>query len=1111
MYHFKQILKSHFESKLLLANILWILLAFTSTLSAQGVTTSSIGGIVRDEQGQPLLGATVRAIHVPSGTIYGAITNDNGRFLIQGVRIGGPFRIIVTYLGFAENVAENLVTNLGVTTNHNVRMLQSNVGLEEVVVTEVRGGIFSSERTGASTTFGNEIVNALPNSGSRSITSITKYNPNGDGKSFGAQDSRLNNFTVDGSVFNNAFGLGSESQAGGRTGSTAISLDAIQEIQVNVAPFDVRQSGFVGSGLNAVTRSGTNRFQGSAFYNYRNNDLQGARAGDIRVASTQFEEIIMGLRLGGPIIKDKLFIFVSAETVEKTEPATSYVANGSSNPGTTTRVEKADLDNLSLFLKEKYNYVTGPYENFNNATTSEKFLARLDYNLNLKNKLSLRYIHHDSQSDQLISDSRSLGAGDRRTRIDAMAYQNSGYAIQDNTRSIVGEWNSSLTNSLFNKLVVGYDYQNEDRKTNVDVFPTVDILKDNKTYISFGYDPFTPSNNLNYNTLHLTNDLSYSRGKHNFTFGVNYEHYKSNNLFFPGSNGVYVFNSLEDFYAAANSDADTSPVTINKFQFRYSALEGAAYPLQKLQINRFDAYVQDEYQINDRFVVSAGIRGNYIVFDQTALENTIISGQTYVDPLGSRDYKINTGKLPDAKILLEPRLGFNYRTGSDNQIQVRGGTGVFTGKPPYVWVSNQVGNNGILTGFIQADNSRDYRFTPNVSEFIPSTPTLPTSFDIAATDNNYKFPQVWKSDLALDYRLPFGAIATVELMYNKNVNAVRYFDANLEPAADTAKFKGPDSRSRFPGSYVSGSLVSAANRVNDNVVRAAVMTTTDEGYYRALTLKLEWPNWRGLSAMLAYTRSEAKDLMSAGSIASGSFTGLRTVEGNNKPVLSWSDYDIPHRLIGYLGYRLEYGGERGGATQVYLSYAGAQSARYSYVYAGDMNGDGIQNNDLLFVPQKGSDLSWEEYSVTQSNGTKTTFSATDQAAAFDAFIEQSDYLREKRGGYSERNGLLYPWLHRFDLSFVQEFYLTIGERKNTLQLRLDMFNVGNFINSDWGIGNTLVTDRPLSFRKVVDGVPVYRLATQNINGTTSLIRDALVSSASGSDVWQAQVGIRYIF
>ncbi|MBV6472013.1 MAG: hypothetical protein JPMHGGIA_00264 [Saprospiraceae bacterium] len=1111
MYHFKQILKSHFESKLLLTKILWILLAFTSTLSAQGVTTSSIGGSVRDEQGQPLLGATVRAIHVPSGTIYGAITNDNGRFLIQGVRIGGPFRIVVTYLGFEENVSENLVTNLGVTTNHNVRMLQSNVGLEEVVVTEVRGGIFSSERTGASTTFGNEIVNALPNSGSRSITSITKYNPNGDGKSFGAQDSRLNNFTIDGSVFNNAFGLGSESQAGGRTGSTAISLDAIQEIQVNVAPFDVRQSGFVGSGLNAVTRSGTNRFQGSAFYNFRNNDLQGARAGDNRVASTQFEEIIMGLRLGGPIIKDKLFFFVSAETVEKTEPATSYVANGSSNPGTTTRVEKADLDNLSLFLKEKYNYVTGPYENFNNATTSEKFLARLDYNLNLKNKLSLRYIHHDSQSDQLISDSRSLGAGDRRTRIDAMAYQNSGYAIQDNTRSIVGEWNSSLTNSLFNKLVVGYDYQNEDRKTNVDVFPTVDILKDNKTYISFGYDPFTPSNNLNYNTLHLTNDLSYSRGKHNFTFGVNYEHYKSNNLFFPGSNGVYVFNSLEDFYAAANSDADTSPVTINKFQFRYSALEGAADPLQILQINRFDAYIQDEYQINDRFVVSAGIRGNYIVFDQTALENTVISGQTYVDPLGSRDYKINTGKLPDAKILLEPRLGFNYRTGSDNQIQVRGGTGVFTGKPPYVWVSNQVGNNGILTGFIQADNSRAFRFTPNVSEFIPSTPTLPSTFDIAATDNDYKFPQVWKSDLALDYRLPFGAIATVELMYNKNVNAVRYFDANLEPAADTAKFKGPDTRSRFPGSYVSGSQVNAATRVNDNVARAAVMTTTDEGFYRALTLKLELPNWRGLSAMLAYTRSEAKDLMSAGSIASGSFTGLRTVEGNNKPELSWSNFDIPHRLIGYLGYRLEYGGERGGATQVYLSYAGAQSARYSYVYAGDMNGDGIQNNDLLFVPQKGSDLSWEEYTVTQSNGTKTTFTATDQAAAFDAFIEQSDYLREKRGGYSERNGLLYPWLHRFDLSFVQEFYLTIGERKNTLQLRLDMFNVGNFINSDWGVGNTLITDRPLSFRKVVDGVPVYRLATQNINGTTSLIRDALVSSASGSDVWQAQVGIRYIF
>jgi hypothetical protein len=739
-------------------------------------------------------------------------------------------------------------------------------------------------QNGASQQFGRRELQTIPITGARTIDGITKYNPFGSGSSFGAQDSRLNNFTIDGSQFNNGFGLGSSAQAGGRTGSSAISLDAIDQLQVNIAPFDIRQSGFVGAGINAVTRSGTNKIEGSYYRTERDNSSRyvGNKAYGVPVTASKFDEKVQGFRLGAPIIKDKLFIFGNYEELTKTEPGTTWTSAGSPLGGSQpTRVQYNDLKNLSDFMKEKFNYTTGPWEGYSNTNSSKKFLVRVDWNINDKNKLTARYVHHNSDAEINISNSQSAGAGNRTTQFNSMSYKNSGYIIMDNTRSAVLELNSKLSNTLHNNLIVGYDKQIEDRAYMSGVFPTIDIADGTSArvnYISTGFDPFTPGNKLDYNTFHITNNLTKYANKHTLTAGVNFEKYQSNNLFYPASNGVYIFNSLTDFYTAANQSLANGgkPSTLApfRFQYRYSALPGAVDPMQTLKSTRLDVYGQDEYQVNDKLKLTAGLRVAVIDFENTALENPLVTAMTFAN-----GEKFNTGVLPKTQTLLEPRLGFNYNVKGESKTQFRGGTGVFTGRPPYVFVSNQVGNNGVLTGFIDVSGAAaaGYGFTANPEKhFIPSTPTLPSTFDLAFTDPNYKFPQVWKTNIAVDQKLPLGLIGSVEYLYNKNINAVHYYNANLK--APIGNFSGVDTRALY-------ARTDAGVRVNNNVSMGAVLTDNDETYYNALSVKLEKPYTKGFFGSVAYTKSNAKDFMSAGSIASGSWQSVRSVNGNNNPII----------------------------------------------------------------------------------------------------------------------------------------------------------------------------------------------------------------------------------
>ena len=1072
------------------------LAAYASPSAAQGVTTASMTGVVKDAQGAVIPGANVVAVHEPSGTNYEAVTQSDGRFFLQGMRVGGPYKVTAALAGFTTEVQNNIQLSLGVAADLDFTLKVASVA-ETITVVGQSDPVFSSSHTGAATAVLREELAALPTISGR-INDMARLSPEYTGAgTFAGQDNRMNNITVDGSYFNNSFGLGG--QPGDRTGVAPISLEAIEQIQVAVAPFDVRQGNFVGAGVNTVTRSGTNNFTGSGYYRYRNDSFVGTEAAGQTVNPGTFKTTTAGEWVGGPIVPNRLFFFESFESQKDSRPLTTYVANpgGAAPTGNMTRVLASDLDKLSSFLQSKYGYTTGPYQDIPKSTPAKPFLVKGDYNINSQNKVTFRYNQVLSSTDVNLSNSSSLGFGRQTFTNNFLNFQSSNYTILENIHSGIGEWNSVIGSSMSNNLIAGYTKQDESRGDIGKLFPFVDILAGGNTYTSFGSELFTPANLLYYNTFQAQDSFTKFSKNHSFTFGGAIEKYHSDNSFYPGIQSSYVFNSLDDFYAAANGQ----PVTLRRFQVRYSNVPGSTNPpFQPLDVWYSSGYAQDEWRPRTNLTVTAGVRVDVAKFGNTAFDNPKVDALAFRDQAGNPVH-YNTGALPKASPLWSPRIGFNYDLTGDQQTQLRGGTGVFTGKPAYVWISNQIGNTGMLTGFIQADNTTAFPWNPNPDAYKPAaTGNPPASTNIAVTDADFKFPQMWRSNIAVDRRIPWGLVATGEFIYNRDVNGMAYINANL-PAAQTA-YSGADTRPKWTSNRL-------YNTPDNQITENMVLTNQSIGRSWTAAASITKPVSHGFGFKGGYSYGRARNTVDPGSIASGSWTNNAIVFDPNNPVLAYSQNSPGHRFFFAPSYTRQYFGF--GATTIAAFYDAHTNGNTSYIFSGDANGDSATGNDLIYIPRDTSEMNFKSLTT----GGKT-FTAADQAAAFEAYIQQDEYLSSHRGQYAERYAVFYPIVGRLDLSITQDVFHDIGGRKHSGQIRLDINNFSNLLNHDWGVGQSIIQNRILTNPSTdAQGRLTYNFATLNTASGPALLSKTFQTTASigttSSDVYVIMLSFRYTF
>ena len=1105
------------------------------------VTSGTITGVVKDITGATLQGASVEAIHEPSGTKYSTASNKTGNFYLPGVRVGGPYKVTVRYVGYKEDVTSDIFIQLGEPTTIEVRMTDIKGELKEIVLTATarKGALIAKDRKGASTNLSNALITSMPTL-NRSIADLVKFTPQmsgpnqGFGTSFGGQDNRAINFTLDGSIFNNSFGL--QALNGSQTNSTPISLDAIQEVAINLSPYNLRDAGFTGASINAVTKSGTNTIHGTAFYNKRDQSLVGKSTikGQDNVVTNNFDVKQYGVSVGGPIIKNKLFYFANYEAERRTDPGVSsaMILNN-----TLSATQSTDLTDLSTFLSTKLGYETGGFNNYSSLTTSDKAVARLDWNFSDKHKISIRGNYLRSARDVPISNSNAIGGS--RNSNNSVSYANSRYEIHNDITGVIAQINSRFSNKVSNEITFGYTANRDYRAVKGKAFPTVDIQNgSNQTFTTFGVDPFTPNNVLSTDTWQFSDNLTIYKGKHTVSLGLSFESFTYTNGFTPRINGIYTYNNVADFYSAANSylanpSSTTSPVALKGYSATFSNLPGGMPWLVTTKARTIGFYIQDEFDLNSKFSLTYGVRFDIPFFANNGFTNTEVDQMSFVNEKGAAT-KLSTSKLPGYKLMINPRVGFNYDMNGDKSVQIRGGAGLFTGRPPFVYISNQMGNNGVLNGDVNytgafgtglpggGPTATQIPFNPatpaklpqNLAPLVPGTPA--SSYNIATTEERFRFPQVFKANLAVDAKLGGGVIGSVEGLFTQSVSNIFYYNANLKPS--TTNFAvGPDNRPRF-GAVANGTLNPATNtmsgvttpavsniRINSKLSDAIVMKSGTFGGGFMGTLKLEKPmKSNGFGWMVAYNFGYTRDFESAGSIASSSWTGKRSVRGNNDPDISFSDNDTRNRLIGNLNYRREL--SKNVAIGFSIFYQGSNWGNFSYTYNGDMNGDGVNGNDLMYIPTAAQvqTMKFETYTVNSVSQTQAM-----QTAALEAFISQDKYLSKKRGDYAERNGVIMPVVNRFDVSAVVELFKNIGSNKHTIQLRADIFNIGNLINPQSGVSYVINQASPLSFRAIdnTSGLPVFRMQAVNNSLNYSTYR----KGAFTSDVWQAQFGIRYIF
>ena len=1082
-----------------------MMMMVTTTIMAQ-VTTSSMSGKVTEgnESGDPVIGASVIAVHEPSGTRYTAVTNIDGRFNIQGMRTGGPYAVTVRYVGYQDKTISGIILQLAETYDLNVWISEDANELAEVVVTG-KASKFSVEKMGASTNINNAQIRALPTV-TRNITDLTRLSPyGGNGMTFGGFDGRSATFSVDGASFNNDFGLSSNLPGGGNP----ISIEAIEEAQVAISPFDVRETDFIGGKLNTVTKSGTNTFKGSAYIFHRNENMQGDAIDRVQIPGARDKDrhTTYGFTLGGPIIKNKLFFFVNGEmtqiptVVNRWRASTNGVANSELYLSRTT---VNDLQRVSDFVKDKYGYNTGSFTNFPADENNYKLLARIDWNITDRHHLAVRYNYtknrYWSNPNASSMDGGTRSAYARMSQY-SMSFANSLYAMDNLVHSFSFDLNSRLADNLNNQFLATYTIKNDVRASDSSEFPFIDILDgtySNGNYMALGYELFTWNNAVHDKVWNIKDDITYYLGKHKLMGGVAFEHKMADNQYMRNGTGYYRYESVDDFINGA-----TPQVVCLTYGYN-----GEAKPAARIQTNMLGIYAQDEWNATDKLKLTMGMRLDGLFFDNGDLmTNNAILKLDYYKKDGSVRH-IDTGKWPSTNIIFSPRVGFTYDVFGDKSLKVRGGTGLFTGPLPLVFFTNMPTNSGMVQyqaqlnakntdmsvfngGLVTDANGkatiaalRDKIISLGHPESItPEDGAVPSS--ISAVDPDFKMPMVWKSSIAVDYQLPvsFPLTVTLETIFDKMIHDRSISDWSIPSVGGFARFNGVDNRPIYPEGFRTGT-------------KAFMLDNTDKGYGWLSSIQINAQPTDWLSIMAAYTHNVRKEVTGMpGSAAESAFTYVPTYEGPNNIKLHNSQYNTPNRFITSLTVNDKSGNQY---SLIYETWQGGYN--YSYMMVNDMNGDGY-NYDAIYIPTD----------QEVANGL-FRFVSNDDRDRFMDYVHKDNYLKNHQGKYSEAYSVYNPWVHRIDFAYKHDFKVAVANTIHRLQLSFDMKNVLNFFNSSWGVSKTLnpaIGSDPRILK--YEGVDAEGYATfstpASINGNTK----TWVANHAIGQCWYASIGIKYIF
>ena len=1091
---------------------------------AQGVTTSSMTGRVIDTNGEELIGANVLAVHTPSGTTYGVATNENGLYRIPSMRVGGPYKITISYTGYEELIKENIYLSLGQSFQLNLTLQETAYAIDEIIITANPNDIFDGNADGQRTVVDERLINDVPTI-SRSIADFARLNPlanidegsDGFSISLAGQNNRFNTIYFDGAVNNDAFGLARSGTNGGQTGVSPISLDAIEQFTISVAPFDIRQSGFAGGAINAITRSGTNKFEGSAYYFLRNETMAGEKpANEERGPLADFSAETYGFRLGGPIVKNKLFFFVNAELQRDQTPQPFNVENyrGSLNQN--------DIESLANFVSESYGYNVGDYLN-NTATLEGDFiLGKLNWNINQKHKLSFRHSYRTAENLEA-----------RRSSNGRINFINGSEFFVSETNSSALELSSFFSNTLSNKLTIGATFVRDDRDPFGQDFPTVS-LEDGTGSINFGAERFSTANLLNQDVITVNNDLTIYKGNHSALIGVNFEYFNAGNLFIRNNYGRYQWFDNDDMTGVEQFLAG-SPAT--EFERSFSQVdnvsgdESQAIAAFKQMLLGF--YVQDEYRVNDQLKLTGGLRVDIPIWPTDVPINESFNTET-VAAIQGQGYDLQgarTGQFIGGSIAFSPRFSFNYDISGDKTLQLRGGIGLFTSRIPLVWPGGAFNNYGLNVGEVERNDvafnpdvqDQPVRFDDNgnpITQIDPNNIMPSGQIDLFAED--FRLPQIMKLNLAVDKKFSNGLVATLEGIFSDNINYVRYQNFQLKPSNRNLTNAGPDNRPLFNG-------VSAGfgdDVVDPRYTGIYLASNTNEGYSWNLAATLSKNFSNGFAGQVSYSYGDAYTAFDGTSSQNSSqWRGYYNQNGRNSDpsVLGAqrSNFAFGHRVFGLLSYAFDYGstGSFGGRSKLSLNFNGQTGGYYTYSIDASnfrfVDDGGFGDSELFFVPN-----SIDQIPLADLEYNGTIYTPQEQWELLDQFISDHKGLDDFRSDYVERNTGVMPFQFTMDLRFLQDFYVVMANgQRNTIQLSVDVFNFTNLLNPEWGVirftpgfdaYQIVQLENNLGFPPGTTTSPEYTINPDLIDGLEPW-EGNIDDSGLRSSRWQMQVGVRYIF